>query len=71
MSLEVSQELQKCINTCEKLKGNMEREKNSINNCLSGELMKQYIEAADETKKAISRIENQLSVLQASSQMEP
>ena len=70
MAIEATRALQECLNTCEKLKGNMEREKATASECLSGEILKAYIEAVNESKNAVSKIENQVSILHTSSQME-
>ena len=56
------------IQYCDKLKNQLESEKESIRRCFHGDPLKAYIKATDEAIKRVQQIKNTLQSLQSMQQ---
>lgn len=56
--------LQNCIDDCVRLISDAERDKDRYNQCMSGELLKVYMDASDAAIDKIKRIKTELYDLQ-------
>lgn len=71
MNINLVQTLQGCIDDCDRLLREAELDKERYNRCLSGELLKTYMQASEAAIKNIKKIRKQLYNLQLEQKLEP
>lgn len=70
MNINIIHSLQSCIDDCDRLLREAERDKERYSQCMSGELMKSYMQASDVAIDKIKKIKNQLYNLQLEEKLE-
>ncbi len=70
MDINVVHTLQSCIDDCERLLREAEHDKERYSQCMSGELMRAYMQASDVAISKIKKIKNQLYDLQLEQKLE-
>lgn len=70
MDINVVHTLQSCIDDCERLLREAERDKERYSQCMSGELLKAYRQASDEAIKKLKKVKKQLYNLQLEAKLE-
>ena len=69
MDPNVIRSLRSCIDTCERLMSEAQRDKDRYRQCLSGELLKEYEKASDTAYNEIKKIKSSLYNLLLEEQM--
>ena len=70
MDINVVHTLQSCIDDCERLLREAERDKERYSQCMSGELLKAYRQASDEAIKQLKKVKKRLYNLQLDAKLE-
>lgn len=70
MDINLVHTLQSCIDDCNRLINEAELDKERYNQCLSGEILKTYINASNTAIRKIKKIRQQLYALQEEQKLE-